>query len=69
MKAFKTMNCLRNHKRLHVPERTYFNCDQCDKKYTQKVKNHSRSPSQSINSKFLTDSAEKAHRNSSHAKT
>lgn len=31
------MNCLRNHKRLHVPDRTYYNCDQCDKKYTQKV--------------------------------
>lgn len=31
------MNCLRNHKRLHVAERTYFNCDRCDKKYTQKV--------------------------------
>lgn len=36
-KGFKTMNCLRNHKRMHLPDRVLFGCDQCDKKYTQKV--------------------------------
>lgn len=36
-KGFKTMNCLRNHKRTHLPERILYGCDQCEKKYTQKV--------------------------------
>lgn len=36
-KGFKTMNCLRNHKRTHLSERILYGCDQCEKKYTQKV--------------------------------
>ena len=36
-KKFKTMNCLRNHKRTHLPDRILYACDQCEKKYTQKV--------------------------------
>ncbi|CAG9804863.1 unnamed protein product [Chironomus riparius] len=36
-KGFKTMNCLRNHKRTHLAERILYGCDQCEKKYTQKV--------------------------------
>lgn len=36
-KSFKTANCLRNHKRLHSAERPKYDCDQCEKKYNQKI--------------------------------